>query len=772
MREYIEDGVLKGKKAIALWLLGKDEWNEWVEKNPDARVDFREENFDQYRARPGSTISFEGFKFPNGVSFNGATFGDGGVSFIGAKFGNGDVSFNGATFGNGIVSFWNTTFGDGGVSFERATFGGGDVTFMRATFGDGRVNFNSTTFGNGGVSFSDAKFGKGHVSFGNARFGNGNVSFSDAKFGDGDVIFFGTDFGDGGVDFRVATFGNGDVNFEGTKFGNGDVNFEGTKFGKGNVNFKGATFGEGNVYFRGATFGDGRIDFNSATFGNRVVSFYNATFGNGDVSFWGTKFGDGGVSFYKVAFGDGDVNFMRATFGESDVSFLEVAFGDGDVTFAHAKCGGTFDFRPQDTSKIKRLSFFACTFKGVMILAGTYTCVPDLRNTITSSHVDLSGLKIDKEYKKLVVQKIDDDVDTITKEWISQLNDILENISIIEYAEKITRIKAKIKAEFPEKKWETSVKQWNEEVEKRIDEEVEKRIDEAVEKRIDEEFKKYIILWVLKSLATDLKNMLPETLINKYREKIRRENIERFAAQFCRLKELAEQNRAHDKALDFFAEECRMNRNWEVLSWLRRVPSWLWGGLCWLWGLVPSWLRRVPSLLRRVPSLLWGGLCWLRRVPSWLWGGVCWLSGVVSSWLWRMLLKLTGFFCNPVDVLYAFTCRHGRSIGRPVLGLVLSWLVFSWVYVSLLPWLRPIICSEYSYVHGYEYPKFWDAFLLNIFNSVPFLGFTRHGYKDVFEDVFGSDPILLDYIAIGLQSLTAFIFLFLIGLGIRNRFRI
>ena len=55
--------------------------------------------------------------------------------------------------------------------------------------------------------------------------------------------------------------------------------------------------------------------------------------------------------------------------------------------------------------KIKDLSFYACTFKGVMVLHGTYNCVPDLRNTITSSHVDLSDLKINKESKKLLKER-------------------------------------------------------------------------------------------------------------------------------------------------------------------------------------------------------------------------------------------------------------------------------------------------------------------------------------------------------------------------------
>ena len=127
--------------------------------------------------------------------------------------------------------------------------------------------------------------------------------------------------------------------------------------------------------------------------------------------------------------------------------------------------------------------------------------------------------------------KINDEVDKVTEKWVEKLNNIFDDPLKIEDAEKIIRVETQIKAAFPEKKWGISVKQWNQEV------------------KI--------------SLEKDPKTLLvPETLINKYKEKVKTESIEEVAAQFCRLKELAEQNRAHDKALDFFADECRVERSW------------------------------------------------------------------------------------------------------------------------------------------------------------------------------------------------------------------
>ncbi len=650
MTEDTGKGPLEGDNAIALWLLGKDKWNKCVEENPEARVDFSGKDFSKYRNKvPYGMISFEDFKFPNGgVSFMNAIFGDDGVSFYKTRFGDGDVDFRGAKFG------------DGGVSFRRAIFG------------DGKVDFYSTRFINCVVRFDNAKFGDGEVNFYNVNFPH-IASFEETEFGDGGVSFEGTTF-NCHAEFSDVIFGKGDANFLVAKF-NDSVDFRGAKF-SGKANFNCAKFWGKKVSFCNVRFGD--VDFREATFGGCDVFFNDAKFGNGDVFFNDAKFGDSNVSFNSAEFEGSDVFFGNSTFGNSIVDF------------SYAKCGGQFYFSPRISIQITLLSFYACTFKGVMILKGTYNCVPDLRNTITSSHVDLSGLKVDEGYKKLVVQKINGDVGPITNEWVGQLNDIFDDPLNIESAEKITRIKTEIKAAFPEKKWETSIKQWNEKLEI--------------------------------SLKKDPKTLLlPKKLINKYKEKVKTGYIKEVVAQFCRLKELAEQNRAHDRALDFFADECRMNRNWEFFSWMSRVLS------------------------------------WLPRVPSWMRG---------------LLLKLNDFFRSLLDGVYALTCRHGRSIGRPVLGLVLSWVFFSWVYSSVLPWLRPVICSEYSYVHGYEYPKFSDAFLLNIFNSVPFLGFTRYRYEKIFEGVFGLNPSLWDYMTIGLQSLTAFIFLFLIGLGIRNRFRI
>ena len=219
--------TLPGQNAFNLYQRGKQKWNNWVNQNPDAVIDFS--NFDfKGRIPDGQTISFERFIFPNGgvhfdgaqfgdgdVRFDGAQFGDGDVGFVGARFGDGDVRFNDAQFGKGCVSFDSAEFGKGHVRFHSAQFGDG-VSFACAHFGDGDVGFVGAQFGKGCVSFDSAEFGEGHVLFDNVQFGEGNVSFACAHFGDGNVIFRGVRFGDGEIDFSRTQF-NGSLYFEATK---------------------------------------------------------------------------------------------------------------------------------------------------------------------------------------------------------------------------------------------------------------------------------------------------------------------------------------------------------------------------------------------------------------------------------------------------------------------------------------------------------------------------------------------------------------------------
>ncbi len=770
MTEDIEKGPLEGDEAIKLWLKKKDKWNEEIDKY--SSVDFSGENFSEYKR-----VSFEGFKFPNGgVSFKQARFGVGDFSFTNATFGDGDVDFSGATFEDGDVSFVEARFGDSDVSFQGVELGGGNVSFSHKSSWTVRFNCKGVVFNGGcfvlvddaakelwqkgrdewnkwvkdhlnwGIDFNDVDFSKyEEISFARYKFPDCRVSFNRAKFGDskvsfvgskflGDIVtFMGTDFGDSNVSFEGAELGNGhvffnhksfwtakfnfndvifnggcfllsgdaakelwqkgqgewnkwvkdhsgwgidlydvdfskyeEISFENYKFPNRIVSFVRAKFGDSNVSFEDAKFGDGGVYFDRANFGDGYVSFLRAKFGDGNVSFEDAKFGDGHVSFEDTKFGNSTVSFERTKFGDSNVSFAGAEFGNSNFLFRHTEFENGDIKFDYAKCDGLFDFSPKKAEAIKRLSFFACTFKGVMLLRGKFSCTPDLRSAYLTTNLDLENLTI--EYKRLTEKQLTEDAARLAKDqWIENRLKEWEQSSI----------------ENGLKKWEQSSKEKLGKNQLTVYKSnlSENLLDNSKERQ-REKLKKQ---WGL--------NKNDKLIGEKLTELISKQNIE-TPAYFRRLKELAEKNRDHDKALYFFAEECSADRENQ------------------------------------------------NKARAWL------------------------------DKAYAGSCRHGRSIRRPFGWLVGSWLVFSEFYCLMII-MRNKDCGSLSQdIHWealFAYPK---SFLFCIFNSVPFLGFTRHGYNNIFCKFLGSEPSFWVYIPIGLQSLIAFIFLFLIGLGIRNRFRI
>ncbi|QPB85864.1 hypothetical protein CWC22_022960 [Pseudoalteromonas rubra] len=147
------------------------------------------------------------------------------------------------------------------------------------------------------------------------------------------------------VSFEGYKFPKGYVSFIRAKFGEGRVSFSGAQFGKGGVSFYNTQFGEGRVSFMRAKFGEGNVYFSGAKFDKGDVSFFNTQFGEGKVDFSGAQFGEGRVDFSGAKFGEGRVDFSFAKFDKGDVSFVEAKFDKGDVSFMRARFGeGSVNF--------------------------------------------------------------------------------------------------------------------------------------------------------------------------------------------------------------------------------------------------------------------------------------------------------------------------------------------------------------------------------------------------------------------------------------------
>ncbi|RZP68429.1 pentapeptide repeat-containing protein [Vibrio vulnificus] len=127
-----------------------------------------------------------------------------------------------------------------------------------------------------------------------------------------------------------------DTEFEG-------FDFEGFNFPNGYVDFSGCRFGKANlVSFKGASFGRKGVSFKNAHFGNAHVDFSDAKFSTSSVNFSGVCFGDGhsSISFRNAEFNCEDINFSFTRFGWGYVDFAKCTFKGSNINFMHAKFTG------------------------------------------------------------------------------------------------------------------------------------------------------------------------------------------------------------------------------------------------------------------------------------------------------------------------------------------------------------------------------------------------------------------------------------------------
>lgn len=157
-----------------------------------------------------------------------------------------------------------------------------------------------------------------------------------------DVSFHGVDFGQFDlpeISFAGFHFTDGVIFFRKVNFGEVDINFSYSQFGMDDVDFSYAKFGKGNVDFSHSQFGIGDIDFSYAKFGEGYIDFSYSQFGEGDVSFYNVDFNNGDMSFYNSYFGEGEVSFASAIFRKGHVNFSDIDFGEGDIFFSGASFG-------------------------------------------------------------------------------------------------------------------------------------------------------------------------------------------------------------------------------------------------------------------------------------------------------------------------------------------------------------------------------------------------------------------------------------------------
>ncbi|WP_462153927.1 pentapeptide repeat-containing protein [Pseudoalteromonas piscicida] len=490
--------TLEGDAALNLWLQGKDAWNEWIEKHPNASVSFEGVNFSYntidsklaadstnkrlvFKNKPLSLIDFSGFKFVN-VVFKGAIF-------------------------------------DGPVNFSLATFIG-NATFSEAIFKNNAM-------------FCDSSFKK-DVLFSKANF-HGNATFSKSNFLCG-------------VNFQYVTcskkFEFREVqSFEKTSFVQAafksDTNFTKTKFHK-------------STFFTNAQFA-GDANFNQTEFKSHI-SFMKAKFQ--------------AQSDFILTIFECETYFPNVEFIGNSM-FFDCGFFGSHADFKQCKFLSNLVFEPGEARNLNELSFEGTYFDKQFTLSGHFNCIPDLRQTKTSHHIDLSLLTI----------------------------------------------------------------------------------------KLNRHF---------------LKNTGMEATVGQA-----------DADRLCRLKEIAESNKNHERALAFHADELRAKR-WHIFN------------------------------------------------P------------------WQSIL----------DGLYSLTSNYGQSIMRPCMYLLASVFIFASATLSQ---------TKQS---SYDITQMKTALTISVATATPFLAISKEARTKSTEELFNEELPDNYYLYSYIHSGSSFVFMFLIGLGLRNRFRI
>lgn len=393
---------------------------------------------------------------------------------------------------------------------------------------------------------------------------------------------------------------------------------------------------KGNVIsFEGFKFPDGEVNFLAASFGVGCVLFKHTEFGKGDLIFRSASFSDGVIDFSNSTIKDGDINFSFSEFKNSRVLFTGAKFENGDFKFIpHIFENSYLD-----------LDFFKSKTGNNTINLKEAKNINRLQFTETDFgkgdlFVYINGSKsIEKVDFSCII------VDGRADFTIKKTNRLLSSISF-----KGSRFSNSF---YLSGSFCCAVDLTGTQTSNHID---------------------------LSSIECSLRRIRLLPFIWKSEDKY-------DAARFCRLKEIAENNKHHEAALRFHADEMRAKR-WHELG------------------------------------------------------------------LWTSLL----------DMMFSGFSNYGQSVARPAIWLFMTWAGLFCAYT--LPsdeknwWMHNVAAKGGSAVE----------FIL--INSLPFVANAKQIRDKSMGELFGTTPPdWLNILTIG-QGIISFALLFLIGLGLRNRFRI
>ena len=121
--------------------------------------------------------------------------------------------------------------------------------------------------------------------------------------------------------------------------------------------------------------------------------------------------------------------------------------------------------------------------------------------------------------------------------------------------------------------------------------------------------------------------------------------------------------------------------------------------------------------------------------------------------------KRNGLQYFPV-LLYGLFSDFGRSVWRPTLGLVMTWSLAAGVF--------------FSHRHEITSASFEDSLWFSAGNLLPFIAWSGEARQLHIKELYG-DPPVIDWIVQATayaEGVLALVFVFLIGLALRNKLRL
>ncbi|GAW86317.1 conserved hypothetical protein [Bathymodiolus platifrons methanotrophic gill symbiont] len=511
-----------------------------------------------------------------------------------------------------------------------------------------------------------------------------------------------------------------EVDFSGVDFskhrkGKGEFNFSGYLFPKeGNVNFFRSIFGDGGVNFTFANFGQG-VSFMGANFGEGNVDFSDAQLGAYLTEFRSTIFGKGEVNFNRAKFGKGDADFSDAQFGEGDVNFRIANFGERDVDFSGAQFGeGNVDFRIANFGKG---DVYFCNvnfgdgyvnFDKAKFLGKGFVSFKEA--VFGDGDIGFCKAKFGKGAVKFNRAQFGDGDISFFKTKFGK------------GAVKFNRAQfGDGSVEFKGAKFGNGTLNFE-----------------------HCEFKGYVSFQSMTETKTLSKfslrhssfdksldisdntfNCIPDLTNTKLTNQVSLDRMEisdnyplngdfnkSDGERLCRLKELAEANKSHEQALDLHVIEMRAKRDIRMRDKQDKINN-----------------QNTKGKKRRI--------------------------------------YLGEIFHRYLDKFFDVVCIYGQSIIRPVLCFLGLTLLFTCIYASMS-------IVQHTPGHWYDWiDRFFIGLLYSLSQVFPFVSAGRNSAADSLNQLFPCETIPGWFYFLSIfQGVLSFIFLFLIGLGLRNRFRL